>query len=594
MARGRSHGGKTRPVIYQLCRAGERFEVGDGPRDLSDNDDIVLGRGEPSRSRHNRYYVDDPWMSSKHARIRRRTSAPDQFTIEDDGSTNGVVVNGAPIKKVLLASGDLIETGRTFWLFVEEPSDLPIPDDPVEFGTWATWTPQLAEQLRMLTAHVDTGEHVLISGPTGTGKGYLARTIHLMSERSGRFVHLDCRERRPKRLEIDLFGGESQRARIREADLGTLFLENIDALPTSLQERLCDTLDERVLVSRGKRTRIDVRVIASTSGEPASLANAGRLTSRFVDTIGEIPFRLPGIDQRRADLGLLVDDFLARARGAPSISRDACRFVLTHAWRYHVKALARVIESAAVLATDVDSQGNRGGRIEPTHLPVEVIGDAGMRALAEDAMGRPPSSLHVASDDSGEGGALHDPERTSDLPENDPVDDVTSLPSRREMDDSEETHAASALDLPQRAPPGAAVPAPDFLDELRQVEQFVDHYDALEMTDPSATNPAAPPRVRAPMRPATAPVRPLTGQSEAVRPIDPSSAEAERPPSAYHDMESIERSYANAVDPDLIVEALRRARGNVSAAARYLGKPRALVLKWMREFQIDPYDYREG
>ena len=49
-----------------------------------------------------------------------------------------------------------------------------------------------------------------------------------------------------------------------------------------------------------------------------------------------------------------------------------------------------------------------------------------------------------------------------------------------------------------------------------------------------------------------------------------------------------------AVDPDLIVDALQRSRGNVSAAARYLGKPRALVLKWMKEFQLKADDYREG
>ena len=56
------------------------------------------------------------------------------------------------------------------------------------------------------------------------------------------------------------------------------------------------------------------------------------------------------------------------------------------------------------------------------------------------------------------------------------------------------------------------------------------------------------------------------------------SYESERPPSAYHDLDAVERSYASAVDPDLIVDALRRSRGNVSAAARYLGKPRALVV----------------
>src|ERR1043165_4161423 len=88
-----------RPVLYQLCRAGERFEVGDGPLDLSVMGDFVVGRGEPSHvdTAEGKVYVDDPWMSSRHAKV---SIDPDQkrlglgrFFIEDLGSTNGVLVN---------------------------------------------------------------------------------------------------------------------------------------------------------------------------------------------------------------------------------------------------------------------------------------------------------------------------------------------------------------------------------------------------------------------------------------------------------------------------------------------------------------------
>jgi transcriptional regulator of acetoin/glycerol metabolism len=54
----------------------------------------------------------------------------------------------------------------------------------------------------------------------------------------------------------------------------------------------------------------------------------------------------------------------------------------------------------------------------------------------------------------------------------------------------------------------------------------------------------------------------------------------------------VERSYAKAVDPQILQAALKKARGNVSAAARHLGKPRALVLRWMKEFDIDPSTFR--
>jgi hypothetical protein len=129
----------------------------------------------------------------------------------------------------------------------------------------------------------------------------------------------------------------------------------------------------------------------------------------------------------------------------------------------------------------------------------------------------------------------------------------------------------------------------------REIQGMVDAFDEAGTTDPhvravfdKARRPPTSARienVRPPMSPS-------------VRAIDPSSGERrapdERPPSAYFDLASVERSYAGAVDPDLIVDALKRARGNVSGAARYLGKPRALVLRWVREFGLEPTDYRDG
>lgn len=521
-----------RPVLYQLCRAGELFEVGDGPVDLTAVTEMVLGRGDPSRTAAtpSRVPVDDPWMSSRHAAIVAQDGA---YLVEDLGSTNGILVNGALVGRAELAPGDLIETGRTFWIFEHEPRSVPLPTEPYEFGTWATWSPRLARQLKNLAEAVATKQHMLLAGPEGTGKGFLARTTHLMSGRRGRLIHLDCSERRPKRLVVDLFGAPGETARLKEADMGTLFLENVDGLPPDLQERLVAAVKRGGFTPEGrhKRVTMDVRVVASTRVDVEKAMAGGALVPGLVELLSEVTVFLPGLDERRADLGLLLDNFLARARGAPAIERDACRAVLQHKWRYHIKALSRVIESAATLAAVEEPGGRMGGNIELVHLPVEVVGPDALAALARPAPGdaRPPSVQVPIVE--------HEP------------DDYTGTD-------------------PDRTDEGAGL-SDGFRQAVGELEDLVDDFHALDATDPTVQS--AP--------------------SRGYRPPEPPPGK--RPPSAYHDLDSIERSYASAVDPDLIVEALRRSRGNVSAAARYLGKPRALVLRWMREFQINANRYRE-
>lgn len=538
-----------RPVLYQLCRAGERFEVGDGPLDLSVTADFVVGRGEPSRVdlAEGKVFVDDPWMSSRHAKL---SIDPDQkrlglgrFFIEDLGSTNGILVNGAVTQRAPLLHGDLLETGRTFWIYLEEPADLPLPVEPVEFGTLTTWSPTLAAQVKEVEKRARGADHVLVSGPEGAGKGFLARTLHLMSGRPGRLVHLDCRERKPQRLAVDLFGADGQPARLREADVGTLFLENVEALPLELQDRLLDAIRRRGYVPEGKTRLVgfDVRIVASTSMEPDEAVVRGLLRQHFVEAIAQLTVRLPGLPGRMADLGLLLDDFLARARGAPAISRDACRAVLRHAWRQHTKSLARVIEAAAVLAARQEPDGTRGGTIELVHLPIEVVGTETLRQMLPAAAPgvRPPS---FQADPFGPPHLADDPETTSEM------------------------------QSPGSMTGGESSPSGGFLRALRDADEVGEVF-ALDATDPSMKpKPGFPPP----------PVESGSG------------AGARRPPSAYHELQPVERSYASVVDPDLIVDALRRARGNVSAAARYLGKPRATILRWMREFQINADAYRDG
>ena len=156
-----------RAVFYQLCRAGEVFEVGDGPVALAGGP-LLIGRGDPreSSAAEGTVLVDDAWMSQRHALVtpleRRvggtdsalrasRADGPSRYLVEDAGSTNGILVNGQPTKKAPLLHGDLVETGRTFWMYVEEPASDPVLTEPFELGGVTTWTPAFARQLNLLS-----------------------------------------------------------------------------------------------------------------------------------------------------------------------------------------------------------------------------------------------------------------------------------------------------------------------------------------------------------------------------------------------------------------------------------------------------------
>lgn len=489
-----------RPMLYQLGRAGDRFEVGDGPFPLTARP-LVIGRGDANRTDagNGLVLIDDPWLSTRHAQVvpldRRGTdgasrtrpgeATPNRFVVEDLGSTNGVLVNGAPAGRVPLLHGDLIETGRTFWVYVEEAALDPPLTEPFELGPIVTWTPSYAAQLDALARRARDNVHVLLTGPEGSGKGFLARTLHQQSARTGRFVHLDCRERKSKRLEVDLFGSDAQAGRLRDALGGTFFLENLDALPLELQDRLLDTL-----VRSGTETRgVGTRIVAAMTQTIKEAVEKNHARQALLDKLRGVWVDLPSLPQRLPDLGLLIDEFLSRARGAPGMSKDAARVLMRTSFRFHVKALSRVVEAAASLAATTQG-GHRAGTIELVHLPVEVVGPSLLRSLMTSEEGAPV----------------------------------------------------------------------DFTSEGHATEQTGDEgsIDGEAMTDPANRGAHA-----------------FSDGGTDTGASGEGGSTSEAP-----------------LDPDSLASALRAEHGNVSAASRRVGRPRALVMRLLKEFGIDPEDYR--
>ena len=206
---------------------------------------------------------------------------------------------------------------------------------------------------------------VLISGESGTGKELIARAIHYNSGRRGKFVSINCGALPETLLESELFGHErgaftgairEKRGLFQEADRGTIFLDEIGETSTAMQIKLLRVLQDRLVrkVGSNVETLVDVRVIAATNRDLNESIRNGTFREDLFYRINVIPIALPPLRQRREDIPLLVDHFIAKYSknmGVPlrRISADAMRALDKYQWAGNVRELENVIERMIAL-----------------------------------------------------------------------------------------------------------------------------------------------------------------------------------------------------------------------------------------------------
>jgi two-component system response regulator PilR (NtrC family) len=208
---------------------------------------------------------------------------------------------------------------------------------------------------------------VLISGESGTGKELIARAIHYNSGRRGKFVSINCGALPETLLESELFGHErgaftgairDKRGLFQEADGGTIFLDEIGEMTTSMQVKLLRVLQDRVVrrVGGNEEVTVDVRVIAATNRDLADSIQKGTFREDLFYRINVIPIALPALRHRKEDIPLLADHFIAKysaAVGVPPkrISAEAMRALEKYSWPGNVRELENVIERMVALET---------------------------------------------------------------------------------------------------------------------------------------------------------------------------------------------------------------------------------------------------
>ncbi len=218
---------------------------------------------------------------------------------------------------------------------------------------------------------------VLILGESGTGKEVLARLLHEESERSaGPFVALNCAALPDGLLESELFGHErgaftgainAKKGKFELADNGTLLLDEIGEVPIHLQAKLLRVLQEGEVDRLGGKApvKFDVHVLATTNRNLSEAVEQGAFRQDLFYRLNVIPLRLPSLKERRGDILLLADHFIARyaaqykksLKGLSQISRQ--RF-LDYDWPGNVREMENMIERAVLLS--------RGQKIEPWDL----------------------------------------------------------------------------------------------------------------------------------------------------------------------------------------------------------------------------------
>ena len=240
---------------------------------------------------------------------------------------------------------------------------------------------------------------VLVTGESGVGKELVARAIHEKSPRGGgEFVAVNCGANPEGLIESELFGHEkgaftgavsSREGLFAQASGGTLFLDEVGELPLQVQVKLLRALQQKSVRAVGgdKDVEVDVRIVAATNRDLGDDVKAGRFREDLYYRLNVINLKVPPLRERREDLLLLTEHFLAafaadQGRPALRLSRDAQRALLDYSFPGNVRELENLIERAVTLAD--------GDEIGPDDLPAHVLAASAV-GMAADAM--PPGDL---------------------------------------------------------------------------------------------------------------------------------------------------------------------------------------------------------
>ncbi len=227
--------------------------------------------------------------------------------------------------------------------------------------------PSLRPLMRMVDVVAPTESTVLIHGPTGAGKGLVAETLHMLSQRArSPFVQVNCASLPETLLESELFGFEkgaftgaqaSHRGYFEQANHGTLFLDEIGELSPTAQAKLLQALEKREITRLGgeRRIPVNIRLIAATHRDLDRMVAAGTFREDLLYRLRVFPLKVPPLEERKADISVLAEHFyneqaVKMGGKAPRFARSSLRLLEDCRWPGNVRQLSHCMERAILLA----------------------------------------------------------------------------------------------------------------------------------------------------------------------------------------------------------------------------------------------------
>jgi DNA-binding NtrC family response regulator len=222
--------------------------------------------------------------------------------------------------------------------------------------------------------------NILITGETGTGKELVARTIYELSPRcNGRFLPINCAAMNEELMLNELFGhdkdaftgaGKMRQGLLESAVGGVVLFDEIGEMPLTMQVKLLRVLQEKKIIRLGGTNEIpvDIRILAATNRALKKEVESGRFRQDLYYRLNVVTLHIPPLRERRDDIPLLVNYFLAKYSGqndkARGISAEALRCLEKYEFPGNARELENIIERALAICGNDD--------VQPSHLPVEL------------------------------------------------------------------------------------------------------------------------------------------------------------------------------------------------------------------------------
>ena len=220
-----------------------------------------------------------------------------------------------------------------------------------------------------------TDARVLITGPNGSGKELVARSLHEMSTRSAMpYVEVNCAAIPSELIESELFGHEKgaftsaikqHKGKFEQADGGTLFLDEIGDMSLAAQAKVLRVLQEKKLsrVGSDKDIEVDVRVIAATNKDLKEEIAKGNFREDLYHRLSVIVLHVPSLDERKDDIPLLVNHFIGQISNETGLlpkefSPEAIKMLQGKSWTGNIRELRNVVERLMILGGNPVSEGD--------------------------------------------------------------------------------------------------------------------------------------------------------------------------------------------------------------------------------------------